>query len=125
MTPQGRVRVDPCLRWRENCFAAGDAGAYVRGAHPLRMSVQFAITQGEAAAGNIFRQIHGQPLRPYRPFDPGYIVPMANNHSCGLILGAPLTGRLPTLLHYALCAYRMPGPSRQARIASTIPSILR
>ena len=87
--------------------------AFFTGDRPLRMSVQFAISEGELAAGNILRLARGRPGRAYRPFDPGYIVPMANNRSCGELLGATVTGRLPTFLHYLMCACRMPGPAKK------------
>ncbi|MFC1699759.1 NAD(P)/FAD-dependent oxidoreductase [Candidatus Omnitrophota bacterium] len=104
---QGRLKVDDYLRVRPNCFAAGDAAEFsYQGASPLRMAIQFALAQGRAAAINILRQIQNRPLQKYRPRDYGYVIPMANNKSCGIILGANLRGCLPTLMHYLMCIYR-------------------
>ncbi len=108
-TPQGRLKVDACLRIRDNCFVTGDNAYFTYKNNSLRMAVQFAITQGELTASNIIRQIKGRPLAQYKPVDFGYIIPMANNKSCGEILGIKLKGLLPTLLHYAMSAYRSYG----------------
>ena len=104
--PQGRVRVDKYLRLNESCFVIGDA-AYVSHKNIfLRMAVQFAIYQGACAAKNIIRSIRGKSLHRYRPIDAGYIIPMANNRSCGVILGFNCKGALPTFMHYLMCFYR-------------------
>jgi len=108
-TPQGRLKVDEYLRIKDNCFVAGDSSYFTYKNGFLRMAVQFAITQGEAAAANIIRSIQGNKLTRFRPADLGYIIPMANNKSCGSILGANLKGILPTLLHYVMCTYRSCG----------------
>ncbi len=105
-TRQGRIKVNQYLRFKNGCFAIGDAAEFVYRQRPLRMAVQFSIAQGEVAAVNILRHLRGVPLKKYRPVDLGYVIPMANNHSCGNILGINMRGLLPTLLHYLMCAYR-------------------
>lgn len=107
--PQGRLVVTDTLQVDERIFVAGDAALFRHKGVPLRMSIQFALTQGSCAAANMARAATGKALVPYRPLDPGYILPMANGLSCGLIFGIPLQGRLPTLLHYVMCAYRSIG----------------
>ncbi len=111
--PQGRLVATDTLQVDEHIFVAGDAALFQHKGVPLRMSIQFALTQGACAAANIARAAAGTPLVPYRPLDPGYVLPMANGLSCGLILGIPLQGRLPTLLHYVMCAYRSIGWQRK------------
>ena len=108
-TPQGRLKVDDNLRIKDNCFAVGDSSYVAYNGGFLRMAVQFAITQGGAAALNIVRTIQGKELVQYKPIDLGYIIPMANNKSCGNVFGADLKGTLPTLLHYLMCLYRSYG----------------
>ena len=103
---QGRLKVDPFLRIRETVFAAGDSAFFETGKGPLRMAVQFAITEGKTAADNIIRSIRGKKLLPYKPLDPGYIIPMADNDSCGIVLGMKAKGRMATMLHYFMCLYR-------------------
>lgn len=104
--PQGRIEVDGYLRVNNNCYAVGDA-AYVRqGGSFLRMAVQFAITQADSAAENIIRDIKGKKLRTYTAIDLGYIIPMANNKSCGNVLGVNVVGYFATLLHFLMCFYR-------------------
>ncbi len=104
--PQGRVEVDEYLRLSESCFVIGDA-AYIKHKEMfLRMAVQFSIAQGNCAAQNVITSIKGKPLRKYRPVDLGYIIPMANNRSCGSVLGVNLKGLLPTAFHFIMCIYR-------------------
>ena len=47
-------------------------------------------------------------LDKYHPRDSGYIIPMANNRSCGRVLGLDLKGLLPTIFHFIIsiwCSY--------------------
>lgn len=106
---QGRIIVDEYLRLDEYCFVIGDASNFLHRDVSLRMAVQFAITQGECAAKNILNSVKGRPLNKYIPVDLGYIIPMANNRSCGNVLGLNLKGFLPTLLHFIMCIYRSYG----------------
>jgi NADH dehydrogenase len=107
--PQGRIKVDEFLRLNNNCFVIGDAAYFSYGNIFLRMAVQFAIAQGDISAVNIIRSIKGLPLRKYKPNDLGYIIPMANNRSCGAVFGINLKGFLPTMLHFSMCIYRSYG----------------
>ncbi len=107
--PQGRIEVDEYLRLNETCFVAGDASLFKYQDNFLRMSVQFAITQGRHAGLNIIRGILGKNLFAYKPRDPGYIIPLANNRACGKILGKDMRGYLAITLHYFMCIYRTLG----------------
>lgn len=107
--PQGRLKVDEYLRLEERSFAVGDAAGFLYKDKPLRMAVQFSIMEGRHAAKNVLNVINGRPLRAYRPLDLGYIIPMANNRSCGCVLGLNLRGVLATFLHYLMCIYRSHG----------------
>jgi NADH dehydrogenase len=104
--PQGRIVVDGYLRVRDNCFCAGDTAYFGNKNSFLRMAIQFAITQGDQAAKNIIRSIENIPLKKYRPLDLGYIIPMANNRSCGQVLGLNVSGNLATFLHFSMCIFR-------------------
>lgn len=107
--PQGRLKVDDYLRLNERCFVVGDAAYFQHRDIFLRMAVQFAISQGDCAAANVTNSIQGRQLHKYRPVDLGYIIPMANNRSCGRVLGLNLRGYLPTMLHFLMCLYRSRG----------------
>jgi len=107
--PQGRIKVDGYLRLNESCFVIGDAAYFEYNKNYLRMAMQFAIFQGNSAAKNIIRSIKGKSLKKFKPMDLGYIIPMANNRSCGTVFGVNLKGRLPTLLHFIMCIYRSYG----------------
>jgi NADH dehydrogenase len=107
--PQGRIKVDEYLRLNERCFVVGDASYFSYKGIFLRMAVQFAIAQGNCAAINVIRSVKGIKLKKYKPKDFGYIIPMANNRSCGIILGVNLKGFLPTVFHFIMCVYRSIG----------------
>ena len=106
---KGRIKVDETLKFSENCFAAGDSACFPQKTSCLRMSVQFSIDQGRTAAKNIIATIGGLPLTPFKPRDPGFIIPLANGKSCGEVFGIPVRGRVATLLHYLISTYRSPG----------------
>jgi len=108
-TPQGRLKVDEFLRITKNCFVVGDANTFSYKEKPLRMAVQFSIFQGDLAAINIIKSIKGLKLVAYKPIDLGYVIPMANNVSCGIILGINFHGLIATVLHYFMCIYRSQG----------------
>jgi NADH dehydrogenase len=105
---QGRLKVDEYLRVQDDVFAAGDATAFLHHGNPLRMAVQFSILQGEIAADNMLRLMRNAELKKFKPLDLGYIIPMANNRSYGLVGGIYVKGILATLLHYLMCVYRLP-----------------
>jgi len=118
--PQGRIKVDEFLRVRPDCFVVGDAANFSYKNSYLRMAVQFAIFQGSLAAENIIRSIKGGNLRKYRPIDFGYIIPMANNRSCGTIFGINLKGYLPTFFHFMMCIYRSIGLKNKLGIVKNL-----
>ncbi len=107
--PQGRVKVDEYLKIRGNCFITGDCAYVSHGNGFLRMAVQFAIYQSLTAASNIISSIRGGELRRYQPIDLGYIIPMANNRSCGQIIGVNVKGAAATASHFLMCIYRSLG----------------
>ena len=104
--PQGRIVVDEYLGFKPDCFCAGDTAFFTVKNNSLRMAIQFAISEGAQAADNIIRSIKSLPLKRFQPLDLGYIIPMANNSSCGRVLGLNVRGRLATFLHYIMCIYR-------------------
>lgn len=100
---QGRLNVDRYLRLDSSCFVVGDAACVKYDKGYLRMAVQFARAEGILTAANIVRSVKKQPLVEYKPSDLGFIIPMANDFSCGSVLGFNLTGKIPTSLHYMMC----------------------
>jgi NADH dehydrogenase len=100
---QGRLVTDQYLRVHDSIFVAGDCAHFDTLTTTLRMSVRFAVDEGRCVAHNIIREGRGKRLQPFRPFDPGYIVPLADKNSCGIALSIPVKGLLATLLHYFLC----------------------
>jgi len=107
--PQGRIVVDDYLRFSRDCFCCGDTAYFGVKNNFLRMAVQFSIAEGDQAAINIIRSIKSLPLKKFKPLDIGYIIPMANNRSCGAVFGLKVKGLLATLLHFIMCIYRSMG----------------
>jgi NADH dehydrogenase FAD-containing subunit len=104
--PQGRIKVDQYLRLNDHCFVIGDAAGFLEKKNYLRMAVQFSLKEADSVFVNIINTIYGLQLYAYKPKDLGYIIPMANNRSCGIILGFRFKGLLPTLMHFLMCIYR-------------------
>ena len=103
---QARLKVDGYLRLRDDVFCLGDMACVTTEKGNLRMGVQFAVAQGRLCAKNIINLINHRPLQVYKPVDLGYIVPMANNKSCGKVLGVKVTGFAGILCHYFMCVWR-------------------
>jgi len=103
---RGRLSVDPCLRVTDHIFAAGDCAAFIEGSQPLRMAVMFAMGQGKCIARNIIRTEKNRKAEKYVPLDLGYIIPVANNRSSGILLGKGASGFWVTWLHYLISFYR-------------------
>lgn len=116
MNRHGRLRVDPFLSVGDCIFAAGDTANFSENGEYLRMCVQFSLEQGWHAAGNILRRLNGKSLSPYRPFDPGWVVPLANRRGCGNFLRLPVFGRLPALLHYFMSVVRSKGFNNRLKL---------
>jgi len=117
-TRQGRLCVDQCLRLDETTFVAGDAAAFVPDAakRELRMGIQFSLCQGRRAAANVLRVLDGRPPKQFRPVDLGFVIPMAHGRACGRILGLPVTGRVPSWMHYFMCVFRTWGLANRYRL---------
>jgi len=104
---RGRLVVDAGMRCAEDCFAVGDAASFEHRGRPLRMAVQFALTQADVAAANAVRACLGRGrLKKFRPLDLGYIVPMANGRACGRVAGVRMAGLFAWVLHHVMCLYR-------------------
>ncbi|MFC1667779.1 NAD(P)/FAD-dependent oxidoreductase [Chlamydiota bacterium] len=106
---QGRLEVNEFLQISQTCFAAGDVVLIMKKRKEVRMGVQFALSQGKLAAQNIMRLINKKRLLSYKQKDLGFVIPIAQNKSCGVIFGRYIHGYLPTLLHYFMCLYRVSG----------------
>lgn len=145
---QGRIKVDDYLRLNDNCYVIGDAAYFMlqesikhfpmplrkspkviaegdfldSKGNFLRMAVQFAIFQGYQAAKNITRSIKGQKLKKYKPIDFGYIIPMANNRSCGKVFGINFKGIAATIFHFIMCVYRSHGIKNKIGIIKALIS---
>ena len=118
--PQGRVKVDEYLRLNQSCFVVGDTAYFSCKNIFLRMAVQFAIAQAHTAVDNIVNASLGKALRKYVPLDLGYIIPMANNRSCGNVLGMDMREEAATFFHYCMSVYRSYGFRNKVRIIKAV-----
>jgi NADH dehydrogenase len=115
---QGRLFVDPFLRFSDACFAVGDVAAFRHKGKTLRMAVQFSVAQAGVAAHNILRCIASKKaLRSYRPLDLGLLVPTANKKAVGKVLFFRAWGLVGWFFHYAMCVYRSIGAKNKCGIA--------
>ena len=104
----GRIKVLDTLQapGYANVFACGDSAAIHSGETYLRKAVNFAIYSGASAGGNLYRLIRKKPLRPFRPIDLGWVIPL-HKDSVGLVFGKiPLYGKIGLRMHYMMCGYR-------------------
>lgn len=87
-------------------FVAGDAAALRDGKSVLRRALIFAHDSGRRAAGNCVRIMHGRAPRPFRPVDPGWVIPLGDI-SLGKLFGfVPVAGKLGLRLHYFMSGFR-------------------
>jgi len=106
---RNRIKVSDDLRVYDNIFAVGDCSCPRSDNGCIRMAVQSSITSGVCAADNILALIGGYKTHPYYFTDPGFIVPMANWYSCGMVFDREIQGRVATFLHYIMSSYRSYG----------------
>lgn len=101
--PNGRLIVNPDLRLPEfdNVFAIGDCAAFSDNEKYLRMAVNYSAMMGSCAGNNIKRLIQNKPLLHFKPFDPGWILPV-HHTSVGYAFNIKIVGRLGIFMHYAI-----------------------
>jgi NADH dehydrogenase len=101
--PNGRLIVNSDLRLPEfdNVFAIGDCSAFSDNGKYLRMAVNYSAMMGSCAGNNIKRQLQNKPLLPFKPFDPGWILPV-HHTSVGYAFNIKIKGRLGIMMHYAI-----------------------
>ncbi len=104
----GRIIVNPFLQLDKypEVFAAGDSAAIKDRKGYLRKAVNYAIYSGSCAGKNIRRLIKGLPLKPFNPFDPGWIIPLGDA-SVGKLFGLiSVKGNIALRAHYAVVGLR-------------------
>jgi NADH:quinone reductase (non-electrogenic) len=91
---QGRIPVEPTLQvpGHPEVFIIGDAAYREENGEPLPMVAPVAIQMGQAVAGNITRQLRGQPLAPFRYRDQGTLATIGRNAAVAHVYGLKLSG---------------------------------
>lgn len=101
---QGRLFVDAHVMFDGSCFAVGDVAAFRQKGRALRMSVWFALSEARIAASNVLRMIaQKKTMIKYRPFDPGFLVPMAGKRAYGKFFIFNMKGLAGWALHCFMC----------------------
>ncbi|MBN1902132.1 FAD-dependent oxidoreductase [Candidatus Sumerlaeota bacterium] len=104
----GRILVDEHLRVPEHpeVFACGDSAAIMRKGAPLRKAVNFAIHSGAKAGYNLAQLIQDKPLKPFKPIDLGWVIPLGEVGVGRIFNLITLEGKIPLRLHYFMCGFR-------------------
>jgi NADH dehydrogenase len=91
---QGRIPVEPTLQvaGHPEVFIIGDAAYREENGEPLPMVAPVAIQMGQSVAGNIKRQLRGQPLEPFRYRDQGTLATIGRNAAVANVYGLKLSG---------------------------------
>jgi len=91
---QGRIPVEPTLQvtGHPDVFIIGDAAYREQDGEPLPMVAPVAIQMGKSVAGNIARQLRGQPLRPIHYRDQGTLATIGRNAAVANVFGVKLSG---------------------------------
>ncbi|MFP4429892.1 MAG: NAD(P)/FAD-dependent oxidoreductase [Spirochaetaceae bacterium] len=104
----GRICVSEHLQLpgHPEVFVAGDTAALEKEGRVLRRAVNFSYYSGKAAGRNVAAYLSGKRLRPFRPIDLGWIIPLGDV-STGRIFGSMRVGDAFGLrLHYTMCGFR-------------------
>jgi NADH:ubiquinone reductase (H+-translocating) len=105
----GRIIVNDFLQIENypEVFVAGDACAFSDSRGQLiRKSVNYAYSGGKIAGRNCVRKLKGLPLHPFKPSDPGWVIPLHETGVGRLFNAIHIKGHLPLRLHYFMCGYR-------------------
>ena len=104
----GRIKVGADLRVPgfPEVYGAGDAAAIKSGDVYLRKAVNFSLYSGKCAARNIVRVLDGKRPKPFRPVDPGWVIPFCDTGVGKLFDRKFVRGRFPLFLHYFMCGFR-------------------
>ena len=120
----GRVVVDEFLHAvgpdgnpRGDVFVIGDCAASARpdGALQPQLS-QTAIAMGAHVGETLVRAARGEPPRPFRFRDVGYIISLGKHSSVLELFGVPLSGRLAWLAWAAAYLVKMVGVRKQIEV---------
>ncbi|MBI5710958.1 MAG: NAD(P)/FAD-dependent oxidoreductase [Candidatus Eisenbacteria bacterium] len=123
--PDGRVRVDECLRALdpdgkplEHVFVVGDCAARERGDGALHpMLAQTAIRMGSHVGRNLVRQAGGRAALPFTFRETGYIISLGKHSSVVELFGVRVAGRLAWLAWAFAYLVKMVGFRKQLEVA--------
>jgi NADH dehydrogenase len=107
-TGDGRILVNEYLQIPEHpeIFVCGDSAAIMHKGVPLRKAVNFAVYSGAQAGKNLTRFIKNKPMKPFKPIDLGWVIPLGEVGVGRIFNLIILEGKLPLRLHYLMCGFR-------------------
>ncbi len=113
-TRDGRFVTDETLALpaHPEVFAAGDAAALNKGGDTLRRAVNFSVYSGRRAGKNVAARITGGAVRPFKPADLGWVIPLSEISTGKILNTIPVAGSLGLRLHYFMCGFRHFGASQ-------------
>jgi len=104
----GRIKVSRDLQVpaHPEVFACGDAAAMEHRGGYLRKAVNFAFYSGLRAGKNAAAFLLEHKMKPFRPVDLGWVIPLVDDSVGRIMGGLPVWGRTGLRLHYFMCGYR-------------------
>mgnify|MGYP006283350941 CR=1 FL=1 len=87
-------------------FVAGDAAALNKGGETLRRAVNFSIYSGRQAGKNVAARITERAVRPFKPADLGWVIPLSEISTGKILNSIPVAGSFGLRLHYFMCGFR-------------------
>ncbi len=104
----GRIKVSRELQVpaHPEVFACGDAAAMEHRGGYLRKAVNFAFYSGLRAGKNAAAFLLEHKMKPFRPVDLGWVIPLVDDSVGRIMGGLPVWGRTGLRLHYFMCGYR-------------------
>ncbi len=98
---------------------AGDSAALTRDGAVVRRAVNFAFYSGRRAGQNLAAYLTDGSMKPFRPVDLGWIIPLGDA-SIGRLFGTvPVGGRFGSRLHYIMTGFRHFGGGRAGEFYRT------
>ena len=107
----GQVEVLPTLQAPgfPEVYVIGDLARVIEKGKPLPMVAPVAIQQARTAAGNLLRQIKGEPPVPFEYRDPGLMVTIGRNAAVARLKGQSFTGLIAWILWLGVHIFNLIG----------------
>jgi NADH dehydrogenase len=118
----GRLRVNTLLQVPKlaHIYAMGDAINTDVFLDRVPQSAQAAYQQAKVIAHNIVNQIQRKPLKHFRYFELGEVMPIGGRRAIARMLGVPLSGSLAWTLEKGIYVFRVPGLANKMKLLNAV-----